>query len=144
MIEVTSEVTIDRPADEVFAFLADAENNPTWQRGMQRCQWTTTPPIREGSIYKQEARMLGKAITSTFEVVELEPGRRITIRTIESTFPIKVTRSVEPTGEATCIARAHVTGDPSGVFKLAAPLMRKMVERSVRGDYRQLKQLLEV
>lgn len=143
MIEVTSEVAIDRPADEVFAFLADAENNPAWQQGMERCRWTTSPPIREGSTYEQEARMLGKPITSTFEVVEFEPGRRITIRTIESTFPIEVTRSVEPAGESTCIARAHVTGDPSGVFKLAAPLMRRMVERSVRGDYRRLKEHLE-
>lgn len=143
MIEVTSEVAIDRPADEVFTFLADAENNPTWQQGMQRCKWTTTPPIREGSIYEQEARMLGKTITSTFEVTDLQPGRRITVRTIESTFPIEVTRSVEPTSETTCRAGAHVTGDPSGMFKLAAPLLRKMVERSVRGDYRRLKEHLE-
>jgi uncharacterized membrane protein len=143
MIEVTSEVMIHRPADEVFTFLADAENNPTWQRGMQRCQWTSTPPIREGSTYEQEARMLGKPVTSTFEVVDLEPGRRITIRTIESSFPIEVTRSVEPVGEDRCIARARVTGDPSGVFRLATPLMRKIVERSVRGDYRRLKEHLE-
>jgi hypothetical protein len=87
--------------------------------------------------------MLGKEITSTFEVVDFEPGRRITIRTIESTFPIEVTRSVEPTGEATCVARAHVTGEPSGVFKLATPIMRTLVQRSVRGDYRRLKQHLE-
>lgn len=143
MIEVTSEIAIDRPVDEVFAFLADAENNPTWQQGMERCQWTSTPPIREGSIYEQEAKMMGRAVTSTFEVVDFEPGRRITIRTIESTFPIEVTRSVEPAGEGACLARARVTGDPSGVFRLAAPLMRRIVERSVRGDYRRLKEHLE-
>lgn len=143
MIEVTSEVVIHRPADEVFAFLADAENNPAWQQGMERCQWTTTPPIREGSTYQQEARMLGKPIVSTFEVVDFEPGRRITIRTIESSFPIRVTRTVEPTGEGSCLARARVTGDPSGAFRLAGPLMRRMVERSVRGDYRRLKEHLE-
>lgn len=142
MIEVTTEVTIDRPADEVFAFLADAANNPTWQQGMQRCTWTTPPPIREGSVYEQEATMMGKAITSTFEVIDFEPGRRITIRTIESTFPIEVTRAVQPTGEGTCVARARVTGDPSGVFRLAAPLMRQMVRRSVRGDYQRLRDLL--
>ena len=61
-------VSIDRPADGVFAFLADAHNNPVWQQGMEHCHWTTTPPIREGSIYEQEAKMLGKAISSTFEV----------------------------------------------------------------------------
>ena len=110
---------------------------------MERCAWVTDPPLREGSIYEQEARFLGKPITSTFEVVDLQPGRSMTIRTIESTFPIEVTRSVEPRGEGRCVARAKVTGDPSGVFRLAAPLMRRMVERSVRGDYRRLKEHLE-
>ncbi|MDX1659534.1 MAG: SRPBCC family protein [Nitriliruptorales bacterium] len=143
MIEVRSEVAIDRPADEVFAVLADAENNPSWQGGMERCEWVTEPPIREGSVYEQEARMMGKPITSTFEVIDLEPGRSITIRTIESTFPIEVTRSVEPRGDDSCVARAYVTGDPSGVFKLAAPVLRKMVERSVRADYRRLRRHLE-
>ena len=40
----------DRPADEVFAYLADAENNPTWQGGMVRCEWRTDPPLRVGSV----------------------------------------------------------------------------------------------
>ncbi len=144
MIEVTSKITIDRPAEEVFAFLADAENNPTWQHGMQRCQWTSTPPIRDGSTYTQQARMLGKTITSTFEVIDFAPGRRITIRTIESTFPIEVTRSVEPAGAGACVAHAHITGDPSGVFKLTAPILRKMVQRSVQDDYRRLQEHLEL
>lgn len=85
MIEVTSEVTIDRPADEVFAFLADAENNPKWQQGMERCQWTSTPPIREGSIYEQEARMLGKAITSRSRL--LTSSRTVASRSAPSNRP---------------------------------------------------------
>lgn len=143
MIEVTSEVAVDRPADEVFAFLADAENNPAWQGGMVRCEWRTEPPLRVGSVYEQEARMLGKPIRSTFEVTALQPGRSITIETIESTFPIAVTRSVEPTGPDSCVARAHVRGDASGVFRLAAPVLRWIVQRSVRGDYRRLQEHLE-
>lgn len=143
MIEVTSEIEVDRPAGEVFAFLADAENNPAWQTGMVRCRWTTEAPIRVGSVYEQEARFLGRPITSTFEVIDLEPGRSVTIRTIESTFPIEVTRSTEPLGDDRTRVRARVTGDPSGVFRIAAPIMRAMVGRSVRGDYRRLKAHLE-
>lgn len=104
----------DRPSDEVLASFADATNNPVWQQGMQRGQWTTAPPIGEGSIYEQEARMLGKAIASRFEVIEFDPGQRIRSRTIESTFPIELIRSVEPAGHRTCRARARLTGDPTG------------------------------
>ena len=38
---------------------------------------------------------------------------------------------------------AIVRGDASGLFRIAAPLMRAMVARSVRGDYRRLKSILE-
>lgn len=141
MIEVTSSIEVDRPVGEVFAFIADAENNPRWQRGMRSCRWTTAPPIRVGSVYTQEASFLGRAITSTFEVTDLQPGRAITIRTIESTFPIEVTRSAEPLDHHRARVRAVVRGDPAGVFRIATPLLRRMVGRSVRADYRRLQRL---
>lgn len=143
MVEVTSEVAIARPAEEVFAFLADAENNPSWQRGMKSCRWTSGGPIEVGSTYEQRAAFLGRPIVSTFVVTDLDPGRSITITTVESTFPITVTRSVEPHGEAACVVRAQVSGDPSKVFRVAEPAMRWMVQRSVRADYARLKGLLE-
>ena len=59
-----------------------------------------------------------------------------------STFPITFTRMVEPDGEG-CRVRAIIEGDPTGVFTLGAPVMRRQVQRTVRQDYANLKQLLE-
>lgn len=143
MIEVSSDVVIARPAADVFAFVADAENNPRWQQGMRSCRWTSEGPIGVGATYEQHASFLGRAMESTFEVAAFEPGRSITITTTASTFPITVTRTVEPLGDTTSRVRAEVRGDASGIFRLASPLMRWMVQRSVRADYRRLKALLE-
>lgn len=33
-MQLSASQTIDRPADEVFAFVSDAANNPRWQQGM--------------------------------------------------------------------------------------------------------------
>lgn len=143
MIEVSASVAIDRSAADVFEFLADMSNNTKWQKGMRACTWTSEPPLRVGSTYDQEASFLGKKIVSSFEVVELEPSERIRIRTTRGTMPIDVTRSVEAHGDGSCIVSAVVRGDSSKVFRVAEPLMRTMVERSVRADYRRLKELLE-
>jgi uncharacterized membrane protein len=143
MIEVTASVSIHRSADDVFAFLADMENNPRWQQGMRSCAWTSEPPLRLGSTYDQEASFLGKKITSSFEVVEFAPGERIRIRTTGGSMPIDVTRTVTGRPAGTCTVGAVVRGDSSKLFKIADPLMKRMVERSVRGDYRRLKKLLE-
>jgi carbon monoxide dehydrogenase subunit G len=142
-MEVTADVWIDRDPDEVFAFVSEVSNNPRWQRGMREAHWTSASPTRVGSTYTQVASFLGRRIESRFEIIEYEPGRRIKGRTTVSTFPITFTRMVEPDGGG-CRVRAIIEGDPTGVFKLGAPVMRRQVQRTVRQDYANLKQLLEV
>ena len=143
MIEVTSSVEIGRDAESVFAFVADFENNPTWQRGMRSASWTSEPPIGVGSTYDQVARFLGREIRTSFEVTALEPGRSITIASTAGSFPITVTRTVEPLGPQRCRAAAVVSGDGASFLRIADPVARFMVRRSVDGDYAQLKRLLE-
>lgn len=50
---------------------------------------------------------------------------------------------MEPLGPARCRVSAVVEGDASGFFRLAAPLLRPLVARSVRGDYARLRRRLE-
>jgi len=135
---------VARPAHEVFAFFADASNNPRWQKGMVSCEWTSEPPVDVGSTYEQRARFMGRDIVSTFVVTRLEPGRLIEITTLESTFPIQVVRTVEPISEGVCRVSAVITGGPDrGLLRLAAPLMRSRAQKSVDADYDRLVQLLE-
>jgi len=141
-MSVTREIA--RPADEVFDYLADVSNNPSWQKGMQSCEWTSEPPIGGGSTYSQLARFMGKNIKPSFVVTEFEPGRRIAIKTVESTFPIQVVRRVEPTGPDSCRVSAQIGGGPDkGVAKLLAPIMARVAQKSVDGDYDRLVELLE-
>jgi uncharacterized membrane protein len=141
---VTVQVRIDRPAGEVFTFLEDAENNTKWLRGMVSCSWTTEPPVRVGSRYEQLARFLGKPIRTSFEVTAHEPGQVVTIRSREgSSFPLTVTRRVEPLDATRCRVTETVESDPSGFYRVAEPLLRLLVRRNIQRDYLRLKTLLE-
>jgi len=139
-IDFEHSVEIDRPAAEVFTYVADFANNPLWQSGMVACRWTTEPPCGVGSTYAQEARFLGRRIETRFRVTEFEPGVRISIESTQSTFPIQVTRSVKPLGDGRCRVTAHIRGQPTGLLKLFG----SMVKRSVAKDYGTLKRLFEV
>jgi hypothetical protein len=134
---------IARPSDEVFAFLSDSSNNPRWQKGQQSCVWTTTPPIGVGSTYDQRARFLGRTVLNKFEVIGFEPGRSITIRSTEGSFPIQVTRSVEPLDAKSSRVNAEIRGDPGGLFRIGGRLLQRLAQRSVDADYDRLKKLLE-
>jgi hypothetical protein len=127
----------------VFDYVADMANNPEWQGGMERCTWTSDPPLRLGSTYDQEARFLGRSIVSSFEVVEYEPGHLIRIKTTGGSMPIDVTRTVEPLGPGRCRVEAVVRGEATGPMRLLGPVLPRLVGRSVDGDYRRLKALLE-
>jgi len=140
-MEVTTSVDIAAPPEEVFAYLAEMENNPKWQSGMVSARWTSDGPIGVGSAYDQVATFLGRKIESTFEVEAYQPGRMIRASSTASSFPITFTRMVEPTESGTKVT-AIITGDASGFFKLAEPILRMMVQRSVDGDYRNLRKVL--
>lgn len=142
MIRVETSVHIDRPSEEVFAFIANFENNPLWQSGQVEARFTSEGPLRVGSTYDQVAKFLGRQIVSTFEVLEYEPGRMVKAASTEGSFPITFTRMVEPAGDGAAVS-AVIEGDASGFFKLAEPLLARMVQRSVDSDYGNLKRIME-
>lgn len=143
MTDINVSIRIDRPADEVFAVLADMEQNPRWQNGQKRCTWTSDPPLRLGSTYDQEAEFLTRKIVSSFEVVEFEAGRRLRIVAVGGTMPIDVTREVTPVTVASCDVSATIRGEPPRLFRLLGPLLDRMVRSRVTADYRTLKAMLE-
>ena len=137
-IDFEHSIEIEHPAAETFAFVADFANNPRWQQGMKSCRWTSE--TREvGGTYVQEAAFLGRRIDTHFRVTEFEPGRRISIESTVSTFPLQITRRVEARGEGQCTVWAHIRGQPTGFMALFGG----MVRRSVARDYAVLKELLE-
>jgi uncharacterized membrane protein len=142
VIKVESTVQIERPSDEVFAFISNFENNPKWQSGQLEAKFTSEGPLRVGSTYDQVAKFLGRKIVSTFEVLEYEPNCKVKASSSSGSFPITFTRMVEPQEKGTEV-RAIIEGDASGFFKLAEPLLKRMVQNSVDSDYQNLKRILE-
>jgi len=137
-------VDIKRTRGDIYAVLEDAEKNPKWLPAMSSCKWTTPPPIGVGSRYEQVARYLGKEIRTTFEVTAHEPGHSITIQSREgSSFPLTVTRQVHQRGESHCLVTEMVDSDPSGFYRIAAPVLHAMVRRSILRSYKRLRELME-
>jgi hypothetical protein len=143
MISTSTSVVIGRPAEEVFAFVADFPNNPRWQRGMRACRWTSPPPHGVGSTYEQEARFLGKDVRNTFRITAFEPPARVSFESTGGTFPIAVTRTVEALGPAESRFTEEVTGEAKGFYRVGEPLLRLLVKASIKRDFPRLKALLE-
>jgi uncharacterized membrane protein len=142
LIKIETKVQIERPSKEVFEYISNFENNPKWQSGQLEAKFTSEEPLQVGSTYDQVAKFLGRRIVSTFEVLEFEPDRKVKASSTSGSFPITFSRMVEPRGERTEVT-AIIEGDASGFFKLAEPLLKRMVQNSVDSDYQNLKRIME-
>lgn len=134
--------SIDADSDAVFDFLSNFENNPRWQSGVVEATKTTAGEVGVGTRFQQVSSFLGKRIETRFEVTELQPGERIRYESTEGTFPIHITRAVEPGPNGT-VVHATIEGEPSGVFSIAAPLLERLAKHRIQGDYRTVQTLFE-
>ena len=66
-------VTIQRPAGEVFAFLADFENIPRWNYAIEETSKASAGPTGVGTRYRQ-TRSIPATSVEDFEVTVFEPA----------------------------------------------------------------------
>lgn len=66
-------IVIDRPAEEVFAFVADAENNPRWRSYVVDTAWLDDGPMRVGRQGRQVSKVLGRPMAVVAEIAEWDP-----------------------------------------------------------------------
>ena len=72
-------VTIARPTDEVFAFLADFGNIPAWNYAITRTVQTSPGPAGVGAPYRQ-TRTIPRRSQEAFEVTHFVPPSRLAIK----------------------------------------------------------------
>ena len=143
MVDVFTEITIDRPRADVAQFAVDPVHAPRWYVNIKAVEWKTPPPIALGSRMAFVAQFLGRRLAYTYEIAELVAGERLVMRTSEGPFPMETTYTWEPTGERSTRMTLRNRGEPSGFSKLAAPFMAAAMRRANRKDLAQLKSLLE-
>src|ERR1700757_2673469 len=80
MPEESNTITIARPVSDVFAFLANAENDTQWRGGV--IEMTRTSGQGVGTTYRQiVAGPGGRRIDADLEITEFVPDQRIAFRT---------------------------------------------------------------
>ena len=80
MPEESNTITIARPAGDVFAFLADAENDKLWRPGVVEIARTGGQGV--GTTYHQVVSGPGgRRVDADIEITEFLPDERIAFRT---------------------------------------------------------------
>jgi uncharacterized membrane protein len=142
-VDVSSEVVIDRPRDQVAAYSSNPDNAPKWYNNIKSVEWKTRPPLRLGSQIAFVAHFLGRRLSYVYEIVEWDPGVRLTMRTADGPFPMETRYELEAAGDSRTRMTLRNRGNPSGYSRLVAPFMGFAMRRANRKDLACLKQVLE-
>jgi uncharacterized protein YndB with AHSA1/START domain len=142
-MRIEESVEIDRPPEEVFAYVADPEHLPEWSGIVQEVRKEGQGQPREGDRFTTAAKFLGRRFETPMEVVAHEPPRRHSDRSTGGPFEQEYTFIVEETeGGGTRLTQV-AEGEPGGFFRLVGPLLEMAGRRQFRADLETLKDLLE-
>jgi uncharacterized membrane protein len=142
-VDVTVEIVIRRPCDEVAAYAMDPDHVPVWYANIRSVEWQTPRPAALGSRIAFVAQFLGRRLAYTYEIVEFAPGERLVMRTTEGPFPMETTYTWAALDDHRTRMTLRNRGEPSGFSLLFAPLMSFMIRRETGKDLQRLKRILE-
>jgi hypothetical protein len=142
MITDERSIVIDRPLEEVFAFVTDPHNNALWCGWFIESEVTSNGPIGVGTTFRNVATFLGKRIEADAVVTSWEPNRRSCIRTTSGPILTTGCRSVEAVEGGTRFAQT-IEASPGAFFGLAEHIVVRLGARQLEADLLMLKELLE-
>jgi uncharacterized protein YndB with AHSA1/START domain len=142
MVDVRTEIEIDAPRERVAAYAADPDNAAAWFKHVKAVEWETAPPLALGSRFTLVARVPGRELRFTYDVIEHVPGERLVIRTEQGLGPTETMYTWSGRGGAT-VMTMHNRGEPRGPARLAAPIAVIAMRRANRSDLTRLKAILE-
>ncbi len=135
-------VTIARPADEVFAFLADFGNIPAWNYAIEQTTKTSPGPAGVGATYRQ-TRTLPRRSDESFEVTVFTPPSRLAIKGQVGPFNASSSYLLEPAADGTRLTNDVELEPSSALLRPFGPLAIPAVKAAVARNLGTLKQLLE-
>jgi uncharacterized protein YndB with AHSA1/START domain len=137
-------VVVDRPIEDVFAFLADGENDPKFSPRVLEIAKTTDGPPGVGTVYASTVKDAGVKTKRQFKLTEFESPTRIRWAEISKNA---ITASeggydLAPEGDGTRVTLHNVL-EGHGIGKLFTPLALRAARKGADDFGRSIKTAVE-
>jgi len=142
MITHELEIRINQPVEAVFAYLTDLTTYTRWQSGLVEYRQTSAGPLAVGSTGIAVRTVMGQRNASTWQVTELVPPATYTVKGTSSPLAYEIAQTLQPTGDGTAL-HVRFQAQPTGLLKIAEPVMAGAITRDFEDGYQHLKALLE-
>jgi uncharacterized membrane protein len=142
-VRVGGSVEINRPADQVWMYVADYGNDTSWRAGVDQMR-PSRPGLAQVGVTTHEALgLLGLSFRTDAGIDRVEAGRLLTWHAHDRQKQLRGSRLVEPTGQGSCRFTEVVEIRLLGLLRPLEPLVARLLQRQATADLRRLKHLLE-
>lgn len=143
MIRSEIVTVIDRPAGEVFAFVADFENLPHYDRWVESCQKTSGGPIGAGSTWTHRRIQGRRRFDAPIQLAEYAPpGHFVTVSGTRG-FDVRSTMTFQPLDAQRTQITEVLEMRLSGLPRLLEPVIRRQLPGQGQQVHNRLKKVLE-
>ena len=124
-------VTISRPQQDVFDYLADGTNNREWRDGVLEISRTSADDGK-GATYRQIlAGPGGRRIDGDYRVTGFDPPRRLEFQVIAGPARPAGVFELSAVAEGSTRVRFSLEVEPTGAMKLMTPMITRTMRREV-------------
>ena len=110
-------VVIARPLDEVFGFVGDVRNRPSWDDSVDSEELTSPEPIGVGTTVRTRLTSMGRQYEYTWTIVEHEPPHAMKVESTSGPFPTMLVFHFDGRDDGTLLkARLRAVRRDSCVF----------------------------
>ena len=142
MVDRSDSIVIERPIEEVFAYVAEVTNDPAWHTDILEARKTTEGPVGKGTVWHTQFKPLMGISEGDMEVVSFEPNRVLAMRGDVGPMHPTLTYRFEPADGGTRFTR-QVQISVSGWMKVMQPIIGMMLPKQNQGFLANLKRVLE-
>lgn len=129
MTVLIERLDIERPIEDVFAFVGDFANSEHWDPGVASARRLTDDPIQVGTRYELVVRFNGKEMPMTYEVTRWDPPNLVELegRGARTTALDEIRFTATQSGGTRIDYRADIR--LRGPLRILEPFMRKRFEQ---------------
>jgi uncharacterized protein YndB with AHSA1/START domain len=140
-MRVERKISIARPPAEVFSYVADVRNDPTWHTDVLEVH-SSTDAVGMGTVFNVKVKPSMGVSEGTKTVTGFEPGKLIEYQGRMGKMAPKVTNICESEGQGARVTR-RVELEPPGIMRVMTPLIKRTIAKGNDGFLANLKRLLE-
>jgi hypothetical protein len=143
MVDVFTEIIIQSPRERVAEYAINPDNAPEWYVNIKSAERLTPEPLTIGSKIAFKAQFLGRELSYVYEIIELDQGRKLVMRTSDGPFPMETIYTWESIDKNQTRMTLQNKGNPTGFSKVFTPFMSMMMEKTNNKDLKKIKEILE-